>query len=473
MTERTYDRLTGLDNSFLVFEDASPDGAMHVASTQIHEAAPLRREDGSLDIERIEEYVVSRLHRIPRYRQRLARTPLEKHPVWVDDPSFNIRYHVRHTRLPSPGNERQLKRLAGRLFSQRLDREKPLWELWVIEGLEGDRIAVTSKVHHCMVDGVSGSELVATLLTNEPQEKPDPIARWQPRPLPSRVELGLGEVSRVLRAPREIASSLGRLLAREGDARHEASERLRALARLIGDNATLPTPVPFNRPVGPHRRIDWLSMPLSQIRAVRAAAGGTLNDVVLATAAGGFARFLSRDRGLRLEDLRFRVMAPVSVRTEEQQGTLGNRVSAWMVDLPLAEPDPLKRLEQIRRQTEELKRSKQALGADTLTRVTEWTGSALLSIGARLMTYGTPFNTVITNVPGPRMPLYLLGARMLEIHPHVPIMGTLGLGIALFSYDGMLSWGFTGDWDLVPDLHALALAIERGFADLRSAAGVG
>lgn len=472
MTEPAYNRLTALDNSFLVYEDASPDGAMHVASTQIHEAEPLRKEDGSLDIERIEEYVVSRLDRIPRYRQRLARTPLEKHPVWIDDSSFNIRYHVRHTRLPRPGSERQLKRLAGRIFSQRLDREKPLWELWVIEGLEGDRIAVISKVHHCMVDGVSGSELVATLLTSEPQEKPDPVTRWQPRPLPSRVQLGLGEVSRVLRAPREIASSFGRLLRDEGDARHEASERLRALVRLIGDNATLPTPVPFNRPVGPHRRIDWLPMPLSQIREVRAAVGGSLNDVVLATAAGGFGRFLSRDRGVRLEDLRFRVMAPVSVRTEEQQGTLGNRVSAWMVELPLAEPDPLKRLEQIRRQTEELKRSKQALGADTLTRVTEWTGSALLSLGARLMNYGTPFNTVITNVPGPRVPLYLLGARMLEIHPHVPIMGTLGLGIALFSYGGTLSWGFTGDFDLVPDLHALVLATERSFAELRSAAGV-
>ena len=472
MSEHAYDRLTALDSSFLVYEDASPDGSMHVASTQVHEAAPLRRADGSLDIERIEEYVLSRLERIPRYRQRLARTPLEQHPVWVDDPSFNIRYHVRHTRLPRPGSERQLKRLAGRLFSQRLDREKPLWELWVVEGLEGDRVAIVSKVHHCMVDGVSGSELVAALLTTEPQEKPDPIARWQPRALPTQVELGFGEVSRVLGAPRELVASLGRWLRDEDDARHEASERLRAVWSLLGDTR-LPTPVPFNRPVGPHRRIDWLTMSVGRIREVRAKLGGTLNDVVLATAAGGLARYLSRDRGVRLEDLCFRVMAPVSVRTDEQRGTLGNRVSAWMLELPLAESDPLARLERIREQTERLKRSKQALGAETLTRVTEWTGSALLSIGARLMTYGTPFNTVITNVPGPRVPLYLLESRMLEIHPHVPIMGTLGLGIALFSYDGTLSWGFTGDWDLVPDLHALVAATGRAFEELRSAAGIG
>jgi WS/DGAT/MGAT family acyltransferase len=472
MAQPAYHRLSGLDASFLVYEDALPDAAMHVASTQIHEAAPLRREDGSLDIERIEEFVASRLDRIPRYRQRLARTPLEKHPVWVDDPSFNIRYHVRHTRLPRPGSERQLKRLVGRIFSQRLDREKPLWELWVIEGLEGDRVAVTSKVHHCMVDGISGSELIAALLTREPQEKPDPVARWHPRALPSRIELGIGEISRALGAPRLVGSTLSRWLRDEGGARHEASERLRALARLVGTSAGLATPVPFNRPTGPHRRIDWLTMPLSELRAVRAAAGGTLNDVVLATAAAGFARYLSRDRGVRLEDLRFRVMAPVSTRTEDERGTLGNRVSAWMVDLPLAEPDPLAQLEQIRGQTEELKRSKQALAAETLTRATEWTGSTLLSIGARLMLYGTPFNAVVTNVPGPRTPLYLLDARLQEIHPHVPILGTLGLGVALFSYDGTLSWGLTGDWDLVPDLHALVLATERGFAELRRAAGV-
>jgi WS/DGAT/MGAT family acyltransferase len=211
-------------------------------------------------------------------------------------------------------------------------------------------------------------------------------------------------------------------------------------------------------------------MPLSRIRELRDAAGGTVNDVVLAIAAGAFARFLSHDRGLRLEDIRFRVLAPVSVRTNEQRGTFGNRVSAWMIELPLAERDPLRRLADIRRQTEEHKRARGALGGETLTRVTEWTGSALLSLGARLMTYGSPFNTVITNVPGPRVPLYLLDARMLEIHPHVPILGTLGVGVALFSYEGTLSWGFTADWDLVPDLHALVLATERSFAELCSAA---
>ena len=221
MTATHYDRLTQLDNSFLVYEDAQPEGSMHVASTQIHQAGPLRGRDGSIDIERIEEYVLSRLDQIPRYRQRLAHTPLEGHPVWVDDASFNIRYHVRHSRLPRPGNERQLKRMVGRIFSQRLDREKPLWELWFIEGLEGDRLAVLSKVHHCMVDGVSGSELISALMTTEPQEKPPPPARWDPRPAPTRTQLAVGEVARVARAPLAVGSALASWLLDQDDARHD------------------------------------------------------------------------------------------------------------------------------------------------------------------------------------------------------------------------------------------------------------
>jgi WS/DGAT/MGAT family acyltransferase len=447
MADPYYDRLTQMDHSFLVYEDTQPNGATHVASTQIHEAAPLCGADGSLDIGRIEEYVASRLDRIPRYRQRLAHTPLEEHPVWVDDRTFDIRYHVRHSRLPRPGSVRQLKRMVGRIFSQRLDREKPLWELWFIEGLEGDRVAVLSKVHHCMVDGVSGSELIATLLTPEPHEKPDPPARWDPRPVPSRVALGLGEVSRVLGAPRQIGAALARLARDENDARHHLTERL-------------------------HRRLDWMTMPLAGIKEVRQALGGTVNDVVLASAAGGLRDFLSRSRGEDLAAHRFRVMTPVSVRAPEEQGALGNRVSAWTVELPLAERDPAARLEAIRRQTETLKATKRALGAETLTQAGEWTGSALLSLGARLMNLGTPFNMVITNVPGPRTPLYLLESPLLEIHPHVPLVGTLGLGIALFSYDGTLSWGFSADWDLVPDLHQLVRATEEAFEKLREAAGV-
>jgi WS/DGAT/MGAT family acyltransferase len=457
-----------MDHSFLVFE--SERSAMHVGSTQIHEAAPLRHADGSLQIERIQEYVVSRLPRIPRYRQRLATTPLEKRPVWIDDPSFNIAYHVRHSRLPRPGTERQLKRTVGRIFSQLLDREKPLWELWVIEGLEGDRVAVCSKVHHCMVDGVSGAELISTLLTSTPQEKVEPPDFWRPRAAPGRLRLGLDEVARAVRAPIAAGSALARLAVDRDGARHELVERARAAARMLAD-AGGTTPVPFNQPIGPYRRIDWLPMSMDRIAAVRRAAGGTLNDVVLATATGAIARYLQRNRGVSAERLRFKVLAPVSTRSREEKGRLGNRVSAWVVELPLAERDPLARLARIRARTEELKASKQALAMEALTEMSEWAGSGLLSLSARMMNWGTPFNLVVTNVPGPRTPLYLLESPLLAIHPHVPIVAQLGLGIALFSYEGTLSWGFTADWDLVPDLHDLVTAVEGSFADLERAAG--
>ena len=465
---RSYDRLTMLDNSFLLFE--SPQGAMHVASTQIHEAAPLRRGDGPLDIERIQEYVASRLDRIPRYRQRLAHTPIEGHPVWVDDPNFNIQYHVRHARLPRPGNERQLKRMIARIFSQQLDRGKPLWEIWVIEGLEGDRVALHSKVHHCMVDGVSGSELIAQLLTAEPQEKVEMPAVWDPRPVPSGALLAAGEIERVVGAPFQIGSSLLGVLRDEDHARHRLLERVRAAGRMIIDTASTTTPVPFNQPIGPYRRIDWMPMSLDRIRAIRQTAGGTVNDVVLATAAGGIGRYLRRCRGLDIDDVHFRVLAPVSVRAGNEKGDLGNRVSAWTLNLPIAEPDPLAQLANIHEQTETMKTSKRALGAEMLTGVTEWMGSGLLSLGSRIVLMGTPFNTVVTNIPGPRMPLYLLESRMLEIHPHVPLAGTMGLGIALFSYNGTISWGFSADWDLIPDLHDLALAVDHAFETLSEAA---
>jgi diacylglycerol O-acyltransferase / wax synthase len=228
---------------------------------------------------------------------------------------------------------------------------------------------------------------------------------------------------------------------------------------------------PLNKQIGPHRRFDWLSMDLEQVKAVKNSLGGSLNDIVLTTVTGAVQRFLE-SRRVNVEMLDFRVMAPVSVRSEQEKGTLGNRVSAWMIDLPLSERDPVRRLEKIRETTARLKSSKQAVGAEILSRVGEWTPTTLLSLGGRMVTRSLPFNLVVTNIPGPQVPLYLLGAKMLDNYGLVPLTDFLGLGIALFSYAGQLCWGFAADWDLVPDLREFVAAIEDAFRELREKAGL-
>jgi diacylglycerol O-acyltransferase len=464
VSDFSYTRLTELDRSFLIYESlGSP---MHVGAVQIHQAAPLRAPDGTLDIERITEYVGSRLHRIPRYRQRVEPAPLGGHPIWVDDPKFNLRYHVRHSRLPKPGDERILKRVCGRIFEQGLDLAKPLWELWVVEGLQDDRVALVSKTHHCMIDGISGVDLMTVLMTPEPTEKAEPPPVWRPRRGPTALESATAEVDRGVAATLGLVGQLRDL----PGLRDAVVERAAATARVVASNLRGATPTPLNRPIGPHRRFDWLPMSLDEIDRVRHALGGTVNDVVLAVAAGALRRFLRRSRQTDVDDLSFKVMAPVSVRDPRERGQLGNRVAAWFVPLPLDESDPVRRLARVREETEQLKARHEALGAETLTQAVEWLGAAPIALGARLMQNASPFNMVVTNVPGPRVPLYLLGALMLEAHPMVPLLGSLALGIALFSYGRTLSWGFTADWDLVPDLHDLVLAVEREFAKLRQRA---
>jgi WS/DGAT/MGAT family acyltransferase len=468
LSDFAYSRLSELDRSFLIYE--GPSSPMHVGSVLTYEAAPLRGPDGALDIERILEYVTSLLHRMPRYRQRVEAAPLDAHPIWVDDAKFNLRYHVRHSRLPRPGDERILKRTCARILEQPLDLHKPLWELWVVEGLEGDRVALVNKVHHCMIDGIAGVDLMTVLMAPKPIDKPEPPPVWRPRPGPSALEYAGSELARGLAVPFRLAGGLSRVLSNEGGARDDLLERVRATARVVSGGLGGATPVPFNQPIGPHRRFDWLPMSLDEIDAVRGRLGGTVNDVVLAVVAGAMRRWLRKARQTDVEELAFKVMAPVSVREGHQRGALGNRVAAWFVALPLAERDRGRRFEQVRAATQRLKQRHEALGAETLTQAMEWLGSTPIALGARLVEARPPFNMVVTNVPGPPRPLYFLGSRMLEAHPMVPLMGSLGLGIALFSYARTLSWGFTADWELVPDLHELVLAVEREFAKLRELA---
>lgn len=457
-----YDRFTALDNSFLVYEDTDPNTPMHVASIALFDAGPLRRRDGGIDIDRIVQHIAARLHKIPRYRQRLAYIPIESRPVWVDDERFNLAYHVRHTALPKPGDIRQLKRMAARVMEQRLDRGKPLWETWIVEGIEGDRLAMISKTHHCMIDGVSGSDLLAVLLDPTPATPNEEPVKWVPRPLPSGVTLLRNEIVERVQMPARV---LGRLLREPLTVVGEVSDGMAALGETIRNSMAAASDSPFNQPLGPHRRFDWTSVSFADIKRIRQRLGGAVNDVVLATVAGAVRGFLEQ-RTIDVSELAFKVFCPVSTRADDERGKLGNRVAGWTVPLPIAERDTEKRYATIVATTSALKKSGQARGAELVMEVVEWTGATVLALGARLASQTHPVNMVCTNVPGPPQPLYLLGARMLEVYPMVPLGMNMTLGIALFSNAGKLFWGFNADWDLIPDLHDFVAAIEGSFAEL-------
>jgi diacylglycerol O-acyltransferase len=469
MARYAYDRLTALDHSFLLFE--RPNAYMHVASTQVFEIGPLRTPDGGVDAEAIKEATAAVLHKIPRYRQKLVKIPIEGRPVWVDDPTFNIDYHIRHTSLPRPGTERQLKRLSARIMQQHLDRRRPLWEIWIVEGLEGDRFAMISKVHHCMIDGVSGVDLLRVLMSPSPDQAIEEPPLFIPRPAPSGVELVVDEIKRRITLPFQAVSDIGQFLSEARDARLDLTSRLRSLASMLGRTLRSASETPLNRDIGPHRRFDWFSMELADIKRLRRSLGGSLNDVVLTVVTGAVRRFLE-SRQCDPGELTFRVMAPVSVRSKEDSGALGNRVSAWIIELPIGDPDPRAQLAKIAEQTSQLKASKEAVAAELLTQAAEFTPTALLALGARNATRLLPFNLVVTNVPGPQHPMYILGARMLEIYPHVPLMDNLGLGIALMSYDGHLHWGFNADYDTLPDVHPFVEHVQSAYAELAALAEV-
>ena len=470
MARSFYERLTALDSSFLLLEKRS--SPLHVASTLTLEAGPLRTDEGGIDAERIKRHTASELHRIPRYRQKLRWIPFTARPVWVDDDRFNIDYHIRHTSLPRPGNDEQLKRLSARIMEQPLDPFRPLWETWIVEGLEGDRFAVISKVHHCMIDGVSGVDLLKILLSPTPEVHEAERHRFLPRRAPSPFELWRDEMMRRVLLPLQLVNGVRALLNEADEARRETLVRLRAAAEMIGSSLSLAPETPINQPVSPHRRFDWLEMDLEEVKQVRRAFGCSINDVVLGVVTGAMQRFLER-RQVNPASIDFRVMSPVSVRSEAQQGALGNQVSAWILELPIGEPDPREQIRQIAQRTSDLKEKRSAVGATVLTDAAEWGSSTLLALGARNVSRVLPFNLVVTNVPGPQFPIYMLGARLLATYPLVPLVDNMGLGIAQMSYDGKLFWGFNADYDLIPDLPALVRATDDAFAELKALAAAG
>ena len=455
----SYERLSVLDRTFLDVE--TPNYPQHVGVTLLFEAAPVTLPDGGIDAERIRDYIRSRLHRLPRYRQKLAWIPIENHPVWVDDASFNIEYHVRHTSLPQPGDERQLKRLAARLMSQRLDRGKPLWEVWIVEGVTPNRFALITKTHHCMIDGIAGLELLALLLSSDPNADVDPPVEWRPEKPPGRLQLARDELLRRATMPLRGVGELTRALENARETAAAAGERIAALGQTLTAALRPASDTPLNRPLGPHRRFDWTSFPLEQVKELKNRLGGTVNDVVLTTVTGALARFLEQ-RGVTRpaqRKMELRAMVPVSIRSRSERGATGNQIALWAVPLPVGETDPKRRLAAISEVTAHLKDSNQALGAEALAAVSEWTVPTLLSIATRMAYRARAANLVVTNVPGPQIPLYLIGAPMLDAYPMLNLLINQSLGVALVSYAGRLSWGFMADWQLIPDLHAFVLAM--------------
>ena len=464
-----YDRLSPLDASFLALE--SDTTHMHVAGVAVFDAAPMRTDDGGIDIDRIRQSVASRLELIPRYRQRLAWVPLERHPVWVDDEHFNLAYHVRHTSLPRPGTSKQLNALVARLVSRQLDRAKPLWEFTVVEGLERDRFAVVSKIHHCMVDGVAGVDLMAVMLNFGPTSDVEDAKPYQPRPAPSGSELVVREAARRAGSVFATARHAKRIVGDVQAAAFSTMRRLRAVGYSLGSGWLTPAPeTPLNGTVGPNRRYAVLDTELSAVKEIKNALGGSVNDVVLAIVAGAVRRFLQDQRSFDVDDLSFRAMAPVSVRAPDQRGSMGNHVAMWLVRLPVDEPDPARRLELVTAETLRLKKTDQALGASTLVQVSAGAPATLLSLASRLAAGARPFNMTVTNVPGPQFPLFLLESRMVASYPLVPLWESHGVGVALFSYDGSIGWGFNGDWDVMPDLDLFVDAVEAATLELLEAA---
>jgi diacylglycerol O-acyltransferase / wax synthase len=461
------DRLSPLDASFLHIEDDV--NHMHIGSIGIFEGPPPPYEE-------LVATFAGRLHLVPRYRQRVQTVPLSlARPVWVDDPHFNVEYHVRRTALPAPGDDAELRRLVGQVMSQPLDRSKPLWEIWMVEGLDEGCWAMIAKVHHCLVDGVSGAELLAVILDLTPDVPPPVDDDWKPAPPPSPVQLVRDAAVGLATSPYEQMRAVGSVLRRPQRLLEDAREIARGSAALT--NVVRPTPpTSLNGPIGPHRRFAWTATPLDDVKAIRLRHGGTVNDVVLALITRGF-RDLLRSRGEEVEGRVIRSLVPVSVRPRGEagiavgDGTLQNRVSAMFAELPVGIDDPTERLHAISAQLDDLKESRQAVAAEALTSLGGFTPAMLLSLGMRVGTRAARrmgnLDTLTTNVPGPQMPLYSCGRRLLRAWPYAPLAAPLRVGVAIFSYDGEVVFGITGDYDTVPDVDVLAEGIHAGLAELR------
>ncbi|HEY1592975.1 MAG TPA: wax ester/triacylglycerol synthase family O-acyltransferase [Solirubrobacteraceae bacterium] len=463
MLQQHLDRLSSIDASFLAQE--GPTSHMHIGGVLIFEGPPPPFDD-------FLDHVRSRLHLVPRYRQKLATPPLETgRPLWVDDPTFNLEYHIRNTALPAPGSEEQLLRLAARIASQQLDRSKPLWEMWIVEGLEGDRFGLIAKTHHSLVDGVSGVDLASVLFDFEPDPGPPPddLEPWQPSPEPSAADMVLAGVRGMVKAGVGLAERAVSATTRPGSSLNRARDAVEGVGEIVWAGLNPAPETPLNVEIGPHRRYAVVRQQLADYKQVKDSLGGTVNDVVLTVVSGAIAGWL-HGRGVRTEGLELRALVPVSVRTKDHQGSLGNQLAVMRGPLPVYIRDPMARLRFVKTAMDGLKESKQAVGAETLAAVNNLAPPTVLAQASRLNFSTRLFNLIVTNIPGPQVPLYVLGHKLDDLFPLAFLPKGHALAIAIMSYDGRLEYGLLGDYDQLPDIDVVAEGIEASLEELLVAA---
>ncbi len=458
-------RLGFEDAGFLFFE--KPEAPLHVGSLGIYE--------GTIPYRTLVRHLESRIHTIPRYRQRVVFVPLNLGlPTWQDDPSFDIRRHVRRVRPRGPVDDARLAQIAAKLFAPAMDRSRPLWDVTLIEGLTDGRSALLARAHHCMVDGVSGVELLVALLdlAPTPREVEPPAEPWTPQPTPAPAEMMSEAVWDWLYQQVGFWSELQLTLLNPEEGRRRLLTMARSFQKVSRFLLKPAPPTSFNAPVTPRRALAWTEMPFADVRAIRNAVGGTVNDVALTILAGALARYL----GLHSTDgvvPELRVLIPVNVRREDEQGTLGNRVSFMVAGLPLAVRDPVQKLVAISKQVQGLKRARAPEGLDMVAQLLSQVPPPFAAGAASLATFPfTVSNLVCTNVPGPMVPLYCVGHRMLAHYPLAPISFNLGVNVGVMSYDQRLFWGLVADAASMPDPERLARNLDEAFVELRNAAGV-
>src|SRR5215218_8999778 len=466
MAQAHGDRLTAVDAAFLAQE--SQNAHMHIGAVMVFEGPPPAFDDFA-------DHVRGRLHLTPRYRQKLAFPPLETgRPMWVDDPNFNLEYHLRHTGLPDPGSEEQLRALTARIHSQRLDRTKPLWELWLVQGLDDGRFALISKTHHAVVDGVAGVDLATVLFDMEPVPPPLPHEGepWVPRPEPSAAGMAARGLRGLAELPFQVAGRAVAAARRPGAALQAAREAAEGVAEVAWAGLNPAPDTPLNVPIGPHRRFASVRCELADFKLVKNAFGGTVNDVVLATVAGALRRWL-QSRGVRTEGLELRALVPVSIRAPDERGAAGNRLAVMRGPLPVYIEDPVARVDAVRQAMDGLKESKQAVGAEVLTSVQNLAPPTILAQASRMNFSTRLFNLLVTNVPGPQFPLYALGRELQELFPVAFLPDNHALAVAIISYNGGIDFGLLGDYDAMPDLDEFARFLDDARQELVAAASNG